>query len=77
LAAELEVVSEYLHRHRVTPGVTGWAQVDGLRGEVGTFEKANARVPSDLYYIEHWTLWLDLRILVKTVGILPFSENAY
>jgi lipopolysaccharide/colanic/teichoic acid biosynthesis glycosyltransferase len=72
-----EAVSEYLHRHRMKPGITGWAQVNGLRGEVDTLAKAHAQVAFDLYYIEHWSLWLDLRILVKTVGILPFSENAY
>ena len=72
-----EAVSEYLHRHRVKPGITGWAQVNGLRGEVDTLAKANARVACDLYYIEHWSFWLELRILIKTVGILAFSENAY
>jgi exopolysaccharide biosynthesis polyprenyl glycosylphosphotransferase len=63
-----EAVERYLHRHRVKPGITGWAQVSGLRGEVDTLEKAHARVAQDLYYIEHWSRWLDLKILLKTVG---------
>jgi lipopolysaccharide/colanic/teichoic acid biosynthesis glycosyltransferase len=56
------------HCHSVKPGITGWAQVSGLRGEVDTLEKAHARVAHDLYYIEHWSPWLDLKILLKTVG---------
>jgi polysaccharide biosynthesis protein PslA len=62
-----EAVERYLHRRRVKPGTTGWAQVSGLRGEVDTREKAHAWVAHDLYYIEHWSPWLDLKILRKTV----------
>ena len=72
-----EAVEQYLHRHRVKPGITGWAQVNGYRGEVDTLEKARARVAHDLYYIEHWSPWLDLTILLKTVGILASRDNAY
>jgi Undecaprenyl-phosphate glucose phosphotransferase len=72
-----DAVEEYLHRHRVRPGITGWAQVHGLRGEVDTLEKARARVDHDLYYIEHWSLWFDLVILLRTVGILASRDNAY
>jgi Undecaprenyl-phosphate glucose phosphotransferase len=72
-----EAVEQYLHRHRVKPGITGWAQVNGLRGEVDTIEKARARVAHDLYYIEHWSFWLDLKILLSTAGILASRENAY
>jgi Undecaprenyl-phosphate glucose phosphotransferase len=72
-----EAVAQYLHRHRVKPGLTGWAQVNGLRGEVDTLEKARARVAHDLYYIEHWSPSLDLKILVKTVGTLVSCKNAY
>jgi Undecaprenyl-phosphate glucose phosphotransferase len=72
-----DAVEQYLHRHRVKPGITGWAQVNGLRGEVDTLEKARARVAHDLYYIEHWSPWLDLKILMKTVGILASCDNAY
>jgi Undecaprenyl-phosphate glucose phosphotransferase len=72
-----DVVSDYLHRHRVKPGVTGWAQVHGLRGEIDTLEKAHARVAHDLYYIENWSIWLDLKTLVMTMRILLSGENAY
>jgi Undecaprenyl-phosphate glucose phosphotransferase len=61
-----EAVTHYFHRHRVKPGITGWAQVNGLRGEVDTLDKARARVDHDLYYIEHWSPWFDLKILFKT-----------
>lgn len=63
--------------HRVTPGITGWAQVNGCRGEIDTLEKARARVEHDLYYIENWSLWLDTKILVLTVPILLSGDNAY
>jgi Undecaprenyl-phosphate glucose phosphotransferase len=72
-----DAVEEYLHRHRVKPGITGWAQVNGLRGEIDTLEKAHARVAHDLHYIEHWSPWLDLKILLKTAGILASRANAY
>jgi Undecaprenyl-phosphate glucose phosphotransferase len=72
-----DAVEQYLHRHRVKPGMTGWAQVNGLRGEVDTLAKARARVAHDLYYIEHWSLWLDFKIILRTVGILASRDNAY
>jgi len=72
-----DAVEQYLHRHRVKPGITGWAQVNGLRGEVDALEKARARVSLDLYYIDHWSLWLDLKILLKTIGVLTSRDNAY
>jgi polysaccharide biosynthesis protein PslA len=65
-----EAVEEYRRRHRVKPGITGWAQVNGSRGEIDTLEKARARVRLDLHYIEHWSLWLDTKILFKTVCLL-------
>jgi Undecaprenyl-phosphate glucose phosphotransferase len=72
-----EAVEHYMHRHRVKPGITGLAQVNGLRGEIDTLQKAHARVADDLYYIEHWSLWLDLKIILKTAGLLASCENAY
>ncbi|HVH76649.1 MAG TPA: undecaprenyl-phosphate glucose phosphotransferase [Stellaceae bacterium] len=72
-----EAVSEYLARHRVKPGITGWAQTHGLRGEIDTLEKARARVAHDLYYIEHWSLSLDLWILAMTAPSLFVHRNAY
>jgi Undecaprenyl-phosphate glucose phosphotransferase len=72
-----DAVEEYLHRHRVKPGITGWAQVNGLRGEVDTIKKAHERVVHDLYYIEHWSIWFDLKILLKTLGALASRDNVY
>jgi Undecaprenyl-phosphate glucose phosphotransferase len=72
-----DAVGTYLNRHRVKPGITGWAQVNGLRGEVDTLEKARARVEHDLYYIENWSVWLDLKILLTTAPQLFAQRNAY
>jgi lipopolysaccharide/colanic/teichoic acid biosynthesis glycosyltransferase len=72
-----EAVDEYLHRHRVKPGMTGWSQVNGLRGEIDTVEKARARVRYDLHYIEDWSIWLDLKILLMTFRVIFARENAY
>lgn len=72
-----DVVSEYAHRHKVKPGISGWAQVQGWRGETDTEEKIIKRVEHDLYYIDHWSVGFDLYILVKTVLVLFRSENAY
>ncbi len=72
-----EVVEGYFARHRVRPGITGWAQVHGLRGEVDTLEKARARVAFDLHYVENWSLLLDLRILLLTVLRGLGCRNAY
>jgi undecaprenyl-phosphate galactose phosphotransferase/putative colanic acid biosynthesis UDP-glucose lipid carrier transferase len=60
------VVSNYAFRHHMKPGITGWAQVNGLRGETQTVDLMAKRVECDLWYINHWSLWLDLRIIVKT-----------
>jgi Undecaprenyl-phosphate glucose phosphotransferase len=70
-------VAQYPYRHRVKPGLTGWAQVNGFRGEVNTLEKAHGRIECDLYYIAQWSLWLDLKILLMTVGILISRADAY
>jgi lipopolysaccharide/colanic/teichoic acid biosynthesis glycosyltransferase len=72
-----DVVATYLNRHRVKPGITGWAQINGYRGEVDTLEKARARVEHDLYYIDHWSLWFDLRILLTTAPQLLAHRNVY
>ncbi len=72
-----EAVDKYLHRHRVKPGITGLAQVNGLRGEVDSIEKGRARVAYDLYYIENWSFWLDLKILAKTIGVVSSGEGAW
>ena len=72
-----EVVDGYFARHRVKPGVTGWAQINGWRGEMDTDEKIKMRTEYDLYYIENWSLWLDLKILLLTPARLLNTENAY
>jgi Undecaprenyl-phosphate glucose phosphotransferase len=72
-----EVVQEYFARHRVKPGITGWAQIRGLRGEIDTIEKAKLRVSHDLDYIEHWSLWWDIVIIARTVRMMLTRENAY
>lgn len=60
-------VSFYMLRHKVKPGITGWAQVNGWRGETDTLEKMEKRVEYDLYYIRNWSLWFDIKIIFKTV----------
>ncbi|MFZ5490990.1 MAG: undecaprenyl-phosphate glucose phosphotransferase [Pseudomonadota bacterium] len=72
-----DVVRHYAARHRVKPGLTGWAQVNGWRGETDTPEKLARRVEHDLHYIEHWSLWLDLRILLRTARVVVGGENAF
>lgn len=72
-----EAVEDYINRHRVKPGITGWAQVNGLRGEIDTLEKARQRIIYDLDYIERWSLWLDLKILFMSVRELFTHQNAY
>ncbi|MCD7060809.1 undecaprenyl-phosphate glucose phosphotransferase [Pelagibacterium xiamenense] len=72
-----EAVDGYFARHKVKPGITGWAQVHGWRGETDTIEKIMQRVDHDLYYIENWSIFLDLYILVMTPFSLFNSENAY
>jgi putative colanic acid biosynthesis UDP-glucose lipid carrier transferase len=64
-------------RHRVKPGITGWAQIHGYRGETDTLDKMKMRVEYDLYYIEHWSLWLDLKIIVLTVFKGFVNKSAY
>ncbi|MCG6857840.1 MAG: undecaprenyl-phosphate glucose phosphotransferase [Salaquimonas sp.] len=72
-----EVVDGYFARHKVRPGVTGWAQINGWRGEIDSDEKIRERVNCDLYYIENWSLLFDLYILMLTPFRLLNTENAY
>ena len=72
-----EAVDGYFARHRVKPGITGWAQINGWRGETNTHEKIQQRVEHDLYYIENWSVLLDLYILARTPFALLKTENAY
>lgn len=72
-----QLIPHYLLRHRMKPGITGWAQVNGLRGETDTLDKMRARVEYDLFYIEHWSVWLDLRIIAQTALKMFFDRSAY
>jgi Undecaprenyl-phosphate glucose phosphotransferase len=72
-----EVVDGYFARHRVKPGITGWAQINGWRGETDTNEKIQRRVEHDLYYIENWSVLFDCYILARTPFALFSGENAY
>jgi len=71
------VVDSYFARHRVKPGITGWAQINGWRGETDTEEKIQRRVEHDLYYIENWSVWFDIYILAMTPFSLLNTRNAY
>jgi Undecaprenyl-phosphate glucose phosphotransferase len=73
----VEIIDNYLARHRVKPGITGWAQVNGFRGVTDTVEKMQRRVEHDLYYIENWSLGLDLWILARTAVSGFVHRNAY
>ena len=72
-----KIVQAYMLRHKVRPGITGWAQVNGFRGETDTVEKMAARVQYDLEYLRNWSLALDLKIIARTVRVLFFDRNAY
>ncbi|MCW2283763.1 Undecaprenyl-phosphate glucose phosphotransferase [Rhodoblastus acidophilus] len=71
------VVSQAARRHNVKPGITGWAQAHGFRGELDSGEKLRGRIEHDLYYIDHWSLWLDIRILFLTLFSRQAYRNAY
>ncbi|KRR10493.1 undecaprenyl-phosphate glucose phosphotransferase [Bradyrhizobium jicamae] len=72
-----ELISSFSRRHNVKPGITGWAQVNGYRGEIDTLEKMQRRVEHDLYYIDNWSLLLDLKIVVMTLFSKKVYWNAY
>ena len=72
-----QMVPRYMLRHKVKPGITGWAQINGFRGEIDTLDKMEKRVELDLYYIERMSLWLDLKIIVLTVVKGFVNRNAY
>jgi polysaccharide biosynthesis protein PslA len=70
-------IALYARRHNVKPGITGWAQINGFRGETRTDEAMRHRIEHDLHYIDNWSLWLDLTILVLTVASPKVYRNAY
>lgn len=72
-----KLINGYMLRHKVKPGITGWAQVNGLRGETETVEKMRARIQYDLDYLRQWTLLFDLVIILKTFIVVLRNRNAY
>jgi putative colanic acid biosynthesis UDP-glucose lipid carrier transferase len=72
-----KLIKGYMFRHKVRPGITGWAQVNGCRGETDTLEKMGRRIAFDLAYLRQWSLRLDLRIVVKTLFVALDGLNAY
>ncbi len=72
-----ELIDAYMLRHCVKPGITGWAQVNGLRGETDTIDKMRKRVECDLFYIENWSIWFDVKIIVLTLLRGFVNRNAY
>lgn len=72
-----QLVPKYMQRHLVKPGITGWAQINGWRGETDTLEKMEKRVEYDLHYINNWSLWLDIKIIVLTIFKGFINKNAY
>jgi lipopolysaccharide/colanic/teichoic acid biosynthesis glycosyltransferase len=75
---ELElVVPNYTARYRVKPGITGWAQVCGLRGNLDSIEKAVQRVEHDLYYIDNWSLGFDILVILKSLRVVLYDRRAF
>jgi putative colanic acid biosynthesis UDP-glucose lipid carrier transferase len=72
-----EIIDQYLGRHKMKPGITGWAQVNGLRGETDTLDKMQRRVHFDLNYIDNWSFLLDMKIILMTTTVFFGSKNAY
>jgi lipopolysaccharide/colanic/teichoic acid biosynthesis glycosyltransferase len=72
-----ERIRLYARRHNVKPGITGWAQVNGLRGETDSIDKMERRVAHDLFYIDHWSLLFDIKIMILTIFSPRSYRNAY
>ena len=72
-----KLIKRYMIRHKIKPGITGWAQVNGYRGETETVEKMQARVEYDLHYMRNWSVSLDLWIMLKTIMVVVADRNAY
>lgn len=71
------LIKGYMIRHKVKPGITGWAQINGFRGETDTLDKMQARIDYDLDYLRNWSLFLDLLIIFKTISVVIEDKNAY
>ncbi|CAH1564530.1 undecaprenyl-phosphate glucose phosphotransferase [Vibrio rotiferianus] len=72
-----QIVDRYMLRHKVKPGITGWAQINGYRGETDTLDKMEKRVEFDLDYIHHWSVWMDIKIIFMTIFKGFTGSNAY
>jgi putative colanic acid biosysnthesis UDP-glucose lipid carrier transferase len=72
-----KLIQKYMLRHTVKPGITGWAQINGLRGETETLDKMEKRVQYDLYYIDNWSFWMDIKIILLTLIKGFIDKNAY
>ena len=72
-----DLVESYMQRHKVKPGITGWAQVSGYRGETDTLDKMQKRVEYDLWYIDNWSLWMDIKIIFLTIFKGFINKNAF
>jgi lipopolysaccharide/colanic/teichoic acid biosynthesis glycosyltransferase len=72
-----DVIDRYSTRHKVRPGITGWAQVNGWRGTMENEEHLRNRIEHDLYYINNWSPWLDMKILAMTLWIVIHGRNSY
>jgi len=72
-----KLIKGYMLRHKAKPGITGWAQVNGWRGETEELDKMKGRIEHDLYYLKNWSIWLDLWIILRTVWIVLRKDNAY
>jgi lipopolysaccharide/colanic/teichoic acid biosynthesis glycosyltransferase len=72
-----DVVDQYATRHKVKPGITGWAQVNGWRGNTETERDLIGRVEHDIYYIENWSVLFDLGIIIRTIWVCLRGTNSY
>ena len=78
LQSEMKEWTEDLYgRLRVKPGITGWAQVNGCRGETEKVEQMQDRIKFDLEYLRHWSLWFDFKIVLRTIGVVVSDDNAH
>jgi putative colanic acid biosynthesis UDP-glucose lipid carrier transferase len=72
------LLNEYMVRHFIKPGITGWAQVNGCRGETKTVLHMQKRVEHDIWYMENWSLWLDFKIIIMTIfNAIRGEKNAF
>jgi putative colanic acid biosynthesis UDP-glucose lipid carrier transferase len=73
----MRLIDGYMYRYRIKPGITGWAQINGARGETPQVETMARRVMLDLFYIQNWSFWLDMKIVIQTIFRGFTGKNAY